>query len=102
APAIRRSGHRPIAEPGLALVRQPAGLAHCLDGDRSPVRLCLGPTREGAAQAADHGGARITEARRLCPVPNSVIDSAPRSMDKRSRRPVDFRYMASARKALPD
>jgi Protein of unknown function (DUF1097) len=49
APAIRRAGYRPIAEPGLALVRQPAGLAHCLDGDRSPVRLCLGPAREGAA-----------------------------------------------------
>src|SRR6202048_3114195 len=100
APAIRRAGHRPIAEPGLALVRQPAGLAHCLDGDRSPVRLCLGPAREGAAhKTADHGGARITEARRFVPGSNSGIDSVPRSMDNRSRRPVDFRYMASARKA---
>ena len=103
APAIRRAGHRPIAESGLALVRQPAGLAHCLDGDRSPVRLCLGPAREGAAhKTTDQGGARITEARRFVPGPNSGIDSVPRSMDNRSRRPVDFRYMASARKAPPD
>src|SRR5260370_3047786 len=81
APAIRRAGHRPIAEPGLALVRQPAGLDHCLDGDRSPVRLCLGPAREGAAhKTADHGGARITEARRFVPGPNSGIDSVPKSM----------------------
>ena len=81
APAIRRAGHGPIAEPGLALVRQPAGLAHCLDGDRSPVRLCLGPAREGAAhKTADHGGARITEARRFVPGPNSGIDSVPKSM----------------------
>jgi hypothetical protein len=102
AQAIRRAGHRPIAEPGLALLRQPAGLAHCLDGDRSPVRLCLGPAREGAAhKTADHGGARITEARRFVPGSNSGIDSVPRSMDNRSRRPVDFRYMASARKAPP-
>jgi hypothetical protein len=36
------------------------------------------------------------------PGPNSGIDSVPRSMDNRSRRPVDFRYMASARKAPPD
>ena len=33
------------------------------------------------------------------PGSNSGIDSVPRSMDNRSRRPVDFRYMASARKA---
>ena len=45
---------------------------------------------------------RITEARRFVPGPNSGIDSVPRSMDNRSRRPVDFRYMASARKAPPD
>jgi hypothetical protein len=35
------------------------------------------------------------------PGSNSGIDSVPRSMDNRSRRPVDFRYMASARKAPP-
>jgi hypothetical protein len=75
APAIRRAGHRPIAEPGLALLRQPAGLAHCLDGDRSPVRLCLGPAREGAAQKTAEQGVPITEARRFVPGPNSGIDS---------------------------
>src|ERR1700737_4257953 len=32
---------------------------------------------------------------RFVPGPNSGIDSVPRSMDNRSRRPVDFRYMAS-------
>src|SRR5260370_14357116 len=75
APAIRRAGHRPIAEPGLALVRQPAGLAHCLDGDRSPVRLCLGPAREGAAhKTPDHGGARITEVRRFGRARKVIID----------------------------
>ncbi len=102
APAIRRAGHRPIAEPGLALVRQPAGLAHCLDGDRSPVRLRLGPAREGAAHKTADQGLRITEARRFVPGSNSGIDSVLRSMDNRSRRPVDLRYMASARKAPPD
>jgi hypothetical protein len=69
-------------------------------GDRSLGEYRRSRTaREGAAhKTPDHGGARITEARRFVPGPNSGIDSVPRSMDNRSRRPVDFRYMASARK----
>src|SRR5882724_3290345 len=106
APAIRRAGHRPIAEPGLALVRQPAGLAYCLDGDRSPVRLCLGPAREGAAhETADHGGARVTEARRFVPGSNSGIDSVPRSMDRITDRGVPSisdTWLAPARRPLID
>jgi hypothetical protein len=46
-PAIGRAIHRSTAELGFALVRQPSGLAHRLDGDRGPVWLCLGPSREG-------------------------------------------------------
>ena len=34
-----------------------------------------------AHKTADHGGARITEARRFVPGSNSGIDSVPRSMD---------------------
>ena len=46
------------------------------------------------------GGARITGARRFVPGPNSGIDSVPRSMDNRSRRPVDL--LAPAKRPLID
>jgi len=54
------------------------------------------PAREGAAHKTADQGLRITEARRFVPGSNSGIDSVLRSMDNRSRHPVDFRYMASA------
>jgi hypothetical protein len=66
------------------------------------IGALFGDASGAAHKTADHGGARITEARRFVPGPSSGIDSVPRSMDNRSRRPVDFRYMASARKAPPD
>jgi len=62
-------GHWPIAEPGLALLRQPLVLLIVSMVIGALFGYASDQAREGAAHKTADQGLRITEARVLCPVP---------------------------------